>query len=118
MKLFLYLTILSLLPSLTYADELDVKINKACLRHAISLVARLKSEVVGDLTQNQTDQALKLATDSCQAYFAKEFSASAIAKSNTEKMETTQQKESGDPLTDKWFESADKPGNKRLKRRN
>lgn len=69
MRLFLFLLSITLIPSLGYAEDLDAQINKACLRHAVSLITRLQSEVIGELDQNQSNSALKLATESCQAYF-------------------------------------------------
>lgn len=116
MKTSLLLFFITLYPCITYAENMDTQINKACLRHAASLVAQLKSDVITNMSQNQSDEALKIATTSCQAYFSKEFKVSTIA---TTKQEATESKEENkkDPFTDKWFESADKDGNKRLKRR-
>lgn len=116
MKYSFYLMAILLLPLPSYADDLDDQINKACLRHAVSLVARLKTEVLGELNQTKSDQALKLATESCQAYFSKEFSSTTITTNSEEKV-TVDKEKSGDSFTDRWMESADKDGNKRLKRK-
>jgi hypothetical protein len=109
---------LTFLPVFVSADELDDQINKACLRHAVSLVAKLKTDVVGELNQEQSDQALKIATDSCQAYFKKEFgqNAETIAAEN----KSLQEKEEGgvkDWLTEKILsgEVERKKGNERLR---
>lgn len=118
MRLFLFLLLITFLPSLTYADDFDTKINKACLRHAVSLVARLKSEVIGELSQNQSDKALKLATESCQAYFSKEFSESTIPDNSPAEAQIADKEEDDDWFTTKLLEglgdSERKDGNKRL----
>ncbi len=54
-------------------SDVNAQINKACQRHAVSLVARLKSEITGDLGSEQTSRALAIATESCEAYFTREF---------------------------------------------
>ena len=117
MRLFLFLPLITFLPSLTYADNLDTQINKACLRHAVSLVARLKSEIVGELSQNQSDKALKLATESCQAYFNKEFSENPETVSSTKNSnEENDDNSVKDWLTEKVLsdDNSRKAGNKRL----
>jgi hypothetical protein len=102
MKPFLFLPLV-LFYSSSYSASLDEQINKACLRHAISLVTQLKSEVIDDLSQSQSDQALKIATETCQAYFNNEF--------NQDSGET-------DFLTEKILsgDSSRKKGNERLRR--
>lgn len=94
--------------SSAYAGDLEEQINKACLRHAISLVTQLKTDVVKDLDQNQSDQALKIATDSCQAYFNKEFAETTISNNDSDNKT--------DSLTEKILsgEVVRKDGNKRL----
>jgi hypothetical protein len=117
MKSFTLLLAITLLPNFVIAEEIDEQINKACLRHAVSLVAKLKTDVVGELSQEKSDQALKIATDSCQAYFKKEFShnpeAVAAAKN---------QSEDDDGVTD-WLtkkilsgDTSRKEGNNRIKK--
>jgi iron uptake system EfeUOB component EfeO/EfeM len=90
--------------SASHAGDLEEQINKACLRHAVSLVTQLKSEVIDDLSQSQSDQALKIATETCQAYFNKEF--------NQNSSET-------DLFTEKILngDSSRKKGNERLRRK-
>lgn len=107
-KAFLVLLFVSFY-SAAYAGDLEEQINKACLRHAVSLVTQLKTDVVKDLDQNQSDQALKIATDSCQAYFNKEFSETAISNNDSDNKQT-------DSLTEKILsgEVVRKDGNKRL----
>lgn len=88
MKVFIFLLAISLFPTISFTGDLDKQIDKACLRHAVSLVSKLKAEVIGELSQEKSTQAPKLATDSCQAYFKKEFSQnqeSIAAVSNDEK---------------------------------
>lgn len=112
MKPFLFLLIASLYSSFSFAEELDKKINEACLRHAVSLVTQLKSDVVPEMDQTQSDEALKLATDTCQTYFNKTFTETPIAKEETDD-------EDSDWLTEKIL-SGDverKAGNKRLSRK-
>jgi hypothetical protein len=118
MKLFTFLLAITLFPFSAFANDLDNQINKACLRHAVSLVAKLKTEVVGDLDQEKSDQALKLATDSCQAYFKKEFSQNPEAVAAT--TNNVEKEESGvkDWLTEKILngDTSRKEGNNRIKK--
>ncbi len=120
-QLFLLLSLLSL-SSISFADELDEQINKACLRHAVSLVANLKTEVVGELSKEKSDRALQLATESCQAYFKKEFSQNTapVTTAKNEETKNSESEEKGkiDWLTEKILSGDDsrKEGNKRLKR--
>ncbi len=113
MRPLYFIFILSLYSSISYAAETEIQINKACLHHAVSLVAQLKADVINDLTQAQTDQALKIATDSCQAYFNKAFSDTTedtLASSGDAK------KSYSDSFTEKLLNgvSEKKDGNKRL----
>ena len=63
MRFLLLLTTPGVLPvQFLAAEDIDTQINKACLRHAVSLVAKLKSEVVGELNEEKSNYALKLAT--------------------------------------------------------
>lgn len=117
MKLFLFLITVSLYSSPSFADDLDKQINNACLRHAVSLVAQLKSDVVEGMSQEQSDKALKIATNSCQAYFKKEFSPEKIAENVEVQKSVLEKKGSGDAFTDGWFESGGKKGNERLNRK-
>lgn len=112
MKLFIFLLTITLFPFSVIADDLDNQINKACLRHAVSLVAKLKTEVVGELSQDKSDQALKIATDSCQAYFKKEFS------QNPEAVAATTGNDENSSALD-WLLNSDverKEGNERLRK--
>lgn len=117
MKALIFLSTILLIPSVSLAGEFDEQINKACLRHSVSLVAKLKTNVVGDLSQEQTDEALKLATESCQAYFNREFNSGANSIAATTPSQKPEEKK--DSFTERWLntESADKKGNERLKRR-
>ncbi len=117
MKLFLFLIAVSLYASSSFADNLDKQINSACLRHAVSLVTQLKTDVVEGMSQEQSDKALKIATTSCQAYFKKEFSPAKIAENVEVQKEVIEKRSSGDALTDGWFETGGKKGNERLKRK-
>lgn len=112
MKFLFCFTLVLLLPSLSHAADLDDQINKACLRHAVSLVAQLKSDVIDSLSQNQSDQALKIATETCQAYFKKEFSEKTITSSTSDDTGD----EDSDWFTDKILNSEveRKAGNERL----
>lgn len=116
MKALTFLLAITLIPTISFAEELDNKINKACLRHAVSLVAKLKTEVVGELSSEKSDQALKLATESCQAYFKKEFSQNDIAASTPKNKE--EEKGKIDWLTEKILsgDTSRKAGNKRLRK--
>jgi len=120
MRIFLFLLSITFFPSLSSADELDSQINKACLRHAISLVSRLKTEVISNMDQEQSDQTLKLATASCQAYFKKEFSQTPSPVSTAEKQaEVSENKDTTDWLTESILsgDTVRKEGNKRLMRK-
>ena len=119
MKPFLFIVAMTIFPSVIYADEIDSQIDKACLRHAVSLVAKLKSEVLGDLSQVKSEEALKLATETCQAYFKKEFSQNpeAIAAKNSDK-ESGDESSANDWLTEKILsgDTKRKKGNERLRK--
>ena len=115
-KLMLLITV-TFLPGYSFANELDEQINKACLRHAVSLVAKLKNNVVNNMSSEQSDEALIIATESCQAYFKSEFNR------NTESMTVSTDKkdeskgEKSSSILDVIFDSEvkRKPGNERLK---
>ena len=114
MRTLYFIFVLSLYSSTSSTAEIETQINKACLRHAVSLVAKLKADIINNLTQAQTDQALKIATDSCQAYFRKEFSPEKIAENVDVQKEVIEKKSGGG-----WFdETGGKKGNERLKRKN
>ncbi|MBL1141183.1 MAG: hypothetical protein HND53_04045 [Proteobacteria bacterium] len=119
MKLITILLSITLFPFSVFADDLDNQINKACLRHAVSLVAKLKNEVVGELNQDKSNQALKIATDSCQAYFKKEFTHNpeAVATVNIDKKSDNDEGSAKDWLTEKILNSEvkRKKGNERLR---
>lgn len=115
-KLTLFLLI-TFLPVYSFAGEFDEQINKACLKHAVSLVAKLKNDVIDDLSQEKSDEALKIATESCQAYFKNEFSRNpeAVVAATDNSMEEENNKT--DWFTEKIL-SGDvtrKKGNERLK---
>lgn len=116
MRPLYFIFVLALYSSAPYAAETETQINKGCLRHAASLVAQLKADVINNLTQAQTDQALKIATDSCQAYLNKEFAdtpEATVASSEDSK------KRYADDFTEKFLndDSEKKDGNKRLTRK-
>ena len=123
MRLILLFTCITLLPMHGQADELENQISKACLRHSVSLLAKLKSEVIGEMSQQQSDQALKMANESCQAYFKREFGASPegvenIAEQTAQKAEEEEKKSSGS-FSDLILSNdgaKEKQGNKRLRR--
>jgi hypothetical protein len=119
MKKLTLLIAISLLPTYSLAGEFDEQINKACLRHAVSLVAKLKNNVINDMSSSQSDEALKVATESCQAYFKSEFNrnsetvaATAVEKQNVESAEESSS------ILDVLLNSEvkRKPGNERLKK--
>ena len=101
------------------ADDVSSQINKACLRHAVSLVARLKADVIGGMTQEQSDQALKLASQYCQAYFNREFGQNPVVVRNENANEETSKK-SGDWFNDQIIQGGGvekNKGHERLQRR-
>jgi len=109
MKFIFYFTAITFFSSLTYADDTNQQIHKACLRHAISLVAQLKNDVLDYMTQEQSDQTLKIATESCQTYFNKDFTETVVSNDDIND-------EDSDWLTDKIINGdvERKSGNKRL----
>jgi hypothetical protein len=115
MRTFLFILAITIYPSISYADEIDSQIDKACLRHAVSFVAKLKADVIGELSQDKADQALKLATESCQAYFKKEFSQNAEAIAATD---SDEESSVNDWLTEKILsgDTTRKKGNERLRK--
>lgn len=123
MKPFLFIFLVSLYSTTSYAADVDTQIDKACLRHAVSLVAKLKTEVIANISQEQSDKALKLATDSCQAYFKKEFSNTTVSSSNVSNAsESSESKTSTKSESSSIFDIFDsevkrKPGNERLNKR-
>jgi len=113
------------IPTICFSEDMNEQINKACSRHAVSLVASLKSEVVGDLSQEKSAQALKLAANSCQAYLKKEFAGNTATVAAAEKVPEKEvlQKEVVEEDNMDWFttkilsgDTTRKEGNKRLKR--
>lgn len=114
MKQLSLLLSITFLPLLGFAGEFDAKINKACLRHSVSLVAKLKNNVVGDLSREKSDEALKIATESCQAYFKKEFSQNPESFANNDEDIKDEENSS---ILDAIFTSEvkRKKGNERLK---
>ncbi len=122
--LLVFLSFLLLTPSLQ-ANELNTQIDKACMRHSISLVARLKSDVVGEMDAFQSEKALKLATQSCEAYFKKEFGLNpdAVTQVKENRAETltennTDNEDNDDSSVSDWFKSEPKKdGHKRIDRR-
>ena len=99
MKKLTLLIAITFLPSYSFAGEFDEQINKACLRHAVSLVAKFKADVVEELSQKQADEALEIATASCQAYFKKEFS----QNSDTIVASRNESKANNDDEDSDWF---------------
>lgn len=120
MRTTLLLLFITLYSSITYADDMDAQINKACLRHAVSLVAQLKSDVIANMDQGQSDEALKIATTSCQAYISKAFSNNNLS-SNDEvaPSQTSKESKSGSSSILDIFDAEvkRKPGNERLNKR-
>ena len=97
------------------------QINKACQRHAVSLVARLKADVIGDMGQAKSAQAMKLATESCQAYFMREFGQGLpVASTQVDDTNPDKSEEKGSWFEEQIIKGGDverKPGHERLKRR-
>ncbi len=107
-------------------SDINAQINKACQRHAVSLVARLKSEITGDLGSAQTSRALAIATESCEAYFMREFGTQegiASTTSDTRKEKVTakegeEEEEEEDDDGYSFFDNVElKDGHERLRKR-
>ena len=68
------LILLSSSPALLQAEEkLDNQIDQACMRHAVTLVARIKAEVIDNINEQQSKQMLAMAKESCEAYYTHTF---------------------------------------------
>ncbi len=120
MRASFLLFFITLYSSITYADDIDKQINNACQRHAVSLVAQLKADVIANMNQEQSDQALKIATTSCQAYFSKTFSNKTLATDvEVATSGTSEESKSGSSSILDIFDSEvkRKPGNERLNKR-
>ena len=103
------------------AATTDQETSKTCLRQAISLVNRLKSEILADLDESQSNEILRLATENCKKYFNDGTLNPAHAGKAAEKSDITASDKESEP--DDWLtehilkgEAADKEGNQRLKR--
>lgn len=121
MKLLSFLVAFLVIPSYGIAGEFDEQINKACLRHAVSLVAKLKTNVVDNMSSEQSDEALIIATESCQAYFKNEFNRNpdAVTAARQEQQERDDKKDwFTEMMTSGGGDAAEKDGNKRLRRKN
>ena len=112
MKKFLLLFII-ITPSV-YAETSEEAINNACLKQAVSLAQKLKADMFTTMDSEQTDNVIRLSTESCKQQFAAKETKQTLSQSEEE-----DEKSSGGD----WFtqmilsgETPDKAGNKRLKR--
>ncbi len=119
MKLISTIFIFTLTSANLYAQTDEHQIDRACLKQAITLVNELKSEVYLDMDSMQSNKILKLATATCRAQFNQTEMQQSVATIEPAKEEKPEEEKSGDWFTDYILsgESADKKGNKRLKRR-
>ncbi len=115
MKFIFYAFLMTVFNSQVFANDTNETVNKACLRQAISLVNQLKADVIDNMSQEQSDQTLKIATVTCQAYLNKELKNSEL---------TSNSKATGDSDDEDWLtkkilsgEVERKAGNKRLMKR-
>ena len=95
--------------------------NYAYQRHAVSLVARLKADVIGDMGQAKSAQAMKLSSEYCQAYFMREFGQGLpVASTQVDDTNPDKSEEKGSWFEEQIIKGGDverKPGHERLKRR-
>ena len=111
------LFILLVIPVLSFAEEdLDAKLTQACERHSASLVARIKSDVINNISQTEAQQMMDLSVESCTAYFRRVFNQQAVAQTETKKEESEEEK---GWLSDKIFtgDGERNKGHERLQRR-
>lgn len=103
------------------AATTDQETGKTCLRQSIALVNKLKSEILVDLDESQSNEILRLATENCNNYFNNGTLNPAHVNKAAEKSDIKVSDKKGEP--DDWLtehilkgEAADKEGNQRLKR--
>lgn len=108
------LLLLSLISFNAYSADQDEAINAACLKQAVSLAQKLKADIFTTMNNDQTDNVIRLSTESCKQQFATKETSQVISQA---------QKSDDDSGAMDWFtdkilngEPSDKPGNKRLKR--
>lgn len=92
----------------------DEAINNACLKQAVSLAQKLKADIFTRMDSNQTDNVIRLSTESCKQQFTANETKQVISQAN----EKNENSGSMDWFTDKVLngEPAHKAGNERLKR--
>ena len=91
------------------------RIDNACLRQAVSLVNKLKSEVYTDMDSTQSNKIVKLATSTCRTQFNQANNQQAVAAIEPAKVEKAEEEKSGGSIFDILTEEpVRKPGNKRL----
>jgi len=95
-----------------YADIINQDVDKVCLKHAISVVDQLNSEIFPKLEKDQLNNILRITTDNCKKYFTNDNNEKSVANAHEDK-------DSGDWLTEKILkgDNSRKEGNKRLKRK-
>ena len=102
-----------------YADVTNQDIDKVCLKHAVSLVNHLNTEIMVDINQIQSDKILELTTENCKQHFYDAENENITKAKNIEQSDKEDTEDKEDWFTEKILtgEVPDKAGNKRLKRR-
>ncbi|MEM7027134.1 MAG: hypothetical protein AAF410_02780 [Pseudomonadota bacterium] len=73
--------VLLMLPALSLAeDDIAAQIDQACERHSASLVARIKMDVIDNVSQTESQQMMALSMETCTAYFRRVFNQQAVAQ--------------------------------------
>ena len=101
------------------ADEMSDSIHKTCLKHAVSVVEKLKASSDYELSSEALHGILRITTDDCKQQFAGKPEQAAVAKvQEQEKKQEKEEEDSGDWFTDRILNSdaSRKDGNKRLEK--
>ncbi len=96
-----------------YADVAKQDIDKICLKHAVSVVDQLNSEILPKLEKDQLNNILRITTENCKKYFNNDDDGKAVVSANND------DEDSEDWFTEKILkgDTSRKEGNKRLKRK-
>ncbi len=84
------LVLLTMVSANLYAEtseDSNENIDRACLKQAVALVDQLKSDVDIDMSPEQSDKILKLATATCNAEFHQSETRQAITEVENEKIQ-------------------------------
>ena len=94
-----------------YADVASQNTDKVCLKHAISVIDQLNSEISPKLEKDQLNNILRITTENCKKYFTNNDIEKSVVSANDDE-------NSEDWFTEKILkgDTSRKEGNKRLDR--